>query len=198
MIVKHAGKTPIIDPDAWVAPDATVVGDVVIGAGARIAHGARIVASGQPIRIGKTCVVLENAVIRSTPGFAATIGNHCLIGPGAHLVGCTVEDQVFIATSAAIFHGAHLEAGCEVRVNGTVHLRSRLGAGTVVPIGWVAVGEPAQVLSPDRHDEIWRLQEPLDFPQAAYGIERADADMRSITEHMSARMGAHAGDELTD
>jgi hypothetical protein len=38
-------------------------------------------------------------------------------------------------------------------VHGTVHLRTRLGLGATVPIGCVAVGDPARIFSPDRLDE---------------------------------------------
>jgi hypothetical protein len=34
----------------------------------------------------------------------------------AHIVGCTIEDDVFIATGAAVFHAARLGRGSEVRV----------------------------------------------------------------------------------
>jgi carbonic anhydrase/acetyltransferase-like protein (isoleucine patch superfamily) len=54
------------------------------------------------------------------------IGSNCLIGPNAHLVGCTLEDCVFVATGVSIFHGAKLDYGAEVRINGVVHLRTSL------------------------------------------------------------------------
>jgi carbonic anhydrase/acetyltransferase-like protein (isoleucine patch superfamily) len=40
-----------------------------------------------------------------------------------------LEDQVFIATGAAIFHGAHLGRKSEVRVHAIVHLCTRLEPG---------------------------------------------------------------------
>jgi len=49
--------------------------------------------------------------------WACTIGNYCLIGPNAHVTGAVLEDQVFIATGAAIFHGAHLGRESTVRVH---------------------------------------------------------------------------------
>ncbi len=115
MIIEHTGKRPRIDPSAWVAPDATVCGDVTIEAGARVLHGARLIGeAGGRISIGRETIVMENAVVRATSLHACAIGANCLIGPGAHVVGATVADQVFIATGAAIFHGALLGRGAEV------------------------------------------------------------------------------------
>jgi hypothetical protein len=41
-----------------------------------------------------------------------------------------------------------------------------------VPIGWIAVGDPAKILPPNRHEAIWALQEPLNFPGFVYGFDR--------------------------
>ncbi len=196
MFIKHAGKTPQVDPTAWVAPDATVCGDVVIGPRARVMHGARIIGeAGGSISIGASTIVMENAVVRASGRHLCTIGDHCLIGPNAHVTGATLEDQVFIATGAAVFHGAHLGRGAEVRVHAIVHLRTRLAPGTTVPIGWVAVGDPAKILPPDRHEQIWAVQEPLNFPDFVYGVERGTPDaMIEITTRLAEALGAHATD----
>jgi carbonic anhydrase/acetyltransferase-like protein (isoleucine patch superfamily) len=200
MLIAHAGKRPKIDPTAWIAPDATVCGDVEIGAGARILYGARIIGeSGGAIRIGRNSIIMENAVVRASPRHTCTIGDYCLIGPNAHVVGATVEEQVFVATGAAIFHGAHLGRGSEVRVNAVVHLRTRLEPGTTVPLGWVAVGDPVRILPPDRHDEIWAIQAPLNFPQWVYGLSRETPDlMMEITRGVSDRLSGHAQDSVVE
>src|SRR5262249_54780066 len=143
--------------------------------------------------------VMENAVIRASPKHPCTIGNHCLIGPGAHVVGAMIEDEVFIATGAAIFHGARLGRGAEVRVHATVHLRTRLAPGATVRVGWVAVGDPALILSPDRHDEIWAIQKPLNFSEWVYGIKRETPGlMREITGRLSTVLAPHAGDRVIE
>jgi carbonic anhydrase/acetyltransferase-like protein (isoleucine patch superfamily) len=181
------------------ASDATVCGDVTIGPGSRVMHGARLIAEGGgSIRIGHHCIVFENAVVRATGRHDCTIGDHCVIGPNSHVVGAEIDREVFIATGAAVFHGAVIGHGSEVRINGTVHLRSHLAPGSTVPIGWVAVGSPAEILSPDRHEAIWALQKPLDFPGFVYGIDRGAPDtMRAITEHLSEQLGMHRA-ERTD
>lgn len=196
MLITHAGKRPQVDPTAWIAPDATVCGDVSIGPGARIMHGARIIGeAGGAITIGRDCIVMENAVVRAGPRHPCTIGDHCLIGPSAHVTGAVLEDQVFVATGAAIFHGAYLGAGAEVRVHATVHLRTRLDPGSTVPIGWIAVGDPARILPPDRHEQIWAVQAPLDFPNWVYGLDRSTPDlMVQITRRLSEALAAHSQD----
>src|SRR5579883_304136 len=196
MLIAHAGKGPRIDDTAWVAPDATVCGDVTIAPGGRLLHGARLVGEGGGnIQIGRDCIVMENAVLRATGRHPLSIGDHCLIGPNAHVVGARLEDQVFVATGAAIFHGAVLGRGAEVRVHAIVHLRTRLEPGATVPIGWIAVGDPARILPPDRHDEIWAVQAPLNFPQWVYDLDRDTPDlMVRVTRRLSERLGAHAQD----
>jgi carbonic anhydrase/acetyltransferase-like protein (isoleucine patch superfamily) len=196
MLITHAGKHPQVDPTAWVAPDATVCGDVTIGPGARIMHGARIIGeAGGAITIGRECIVMQNAVVRAGLRHPCAIGDHCLIGPTAHVTGAVMEDQVFVATGAAIFHGAYLGRGAEVRVHATVHLRTRLEPGATVPMGWIAVGDPARILPPDRHEEIWAVQAPLDFPNWVYGFDRNTPDlMVQITRGLSEALGAHRED----
>jgi len=157
--------------------------------------GACLVAEGGSMEIGTHCIILENAVIRSTSRHSARIGDHCLIGPNAHVTGCTLRDEVFIATGAAVFHGAVLEARSEVRVNGVVHLKTKLPEEATVPIGWIAVGDPASILPPDQHDAIWSLQEPLNFPLVVYGYDRSEASMIKITERMSKFLSSHADDQ---
>ena len=193
MILSYYERSPSVDSDAWVAQDATVCGDVTIGAGSRIMHGARLVAeAGGSILIGRNCIVLENAVIRATSRHACSIGDHCIVGPNSHVVGAQIDGEVFIATGAAVFHGAQIGRGSEVRINGTVHLRTRLEPGSTVPIGWIAVGDPAQILPPDQHEAIWTLQKTLDFPGFVYGADRSSPDlMKNITSRLSDGLGIH-------
>jgi carbonic anhydrase/acetyltransferase-like protein (isoleucine patch superfamily) len=195
MIIKHRGVSPKIDPEAWVAPDATVCGDVSIGKGCRIGYGARLISEGAPIRLGDCCIVMENAVLRAPEGHPLTLGDHCLVGPQAHLAGCTLADRVFVATGASIFHGATLGTGTEVRINAVVHLLTELPPSSTVPIGWIAIGNPAKIFPPEKHDEIWALQQPLDFPAAVYGVDRSDSDvMGQITRKRSKQLALHSDD----
>ncbi len=199
MILSHEGKAPQIDRRAYVAPNATVCGDVKIGPGSRIMFGASVIAEGRDITIGRDCIVMEGAVIRSTDRHRTQIGSHSLIGPNAHVVGCTLDSCVFIATGAAVFHGARLGYGSEVRIGGVVHLRTVLPKGCVIPIGWVAVGNPARLFPPEQHEQIWAIQRRLDFPRFVYGVKRAvkgRSNMSEITRRRSIVLGRHKRDRV--
>lgn len=163
-------------------------------------HGARIIGeAGGSIRLGMNCIVLENAVIRGSGKHPCVIGASCVIGPNAHITGATLEDQVFIATGAAVFHGARIGHGSEVRVHATVHLRTVLAPGATVPIGWVAVGNPAVILPPDQHERIWEVQAPLNFPEWVYGVPRQTPElMAEVTRRLSEQLGAHGADAVLD
>ncbi|HIQ36538.1 MAG TPA: hypothetical protein EYH36_00840 [Desulfocapsa sulfexigens] len=112
------------------------------------------------------------------------------------VVGCTIEDEGFIATGASMFHSAHLGRGSSVRINGVVHLKSYLEPGAVVPIGWIAVGNPAKLFSPEQHDEILKIQDSLNFPLVVYGFDGPDATMKKITQRLSENLGSHIDDTI--
>lgn len=117
-----------------------------------------------------------------------------MIGPHAHVNGARVGDGAFLATGCSLFPGSMVGEGAEVRINGVVHVNTVVDAGGLVPIGWIAVGNPAQVLPPDAHDQIWAIQRELDFPGTVYGLAR-DASPQERMERQAAWFAAHRDDD---
>lgn len=198
MLLEHQGKSPRIHQSAYIAPTATICGDVTIGENSRVLFGAVIVAEGGPVIIGAHCIIMENAVIRGVPRHPTTLRDYILVGPRAYLTGCTIEDSAFLATGTAIFNGARIGRGTEVRVNGVVHLRTILPADALVPIGWIAVGDPAEILPPEDHERIWAIQKPLDFPRTVFGLERAPNEqlMPALTTRYARALARHRADKI--
>jgi carbonic anhydrase/acetyltransferase-like protein (isoleucine patch superfamily) len=195
MLLEHRGKSPTVDPSAYVAPNAIVCGDVRIGADSRVLFGAVLTAEDGFVEVGARCVIMENALVRGRAQHPTRIADDVLIGPHAHVNGTAIESGCFIATGAALFPGARLGTGTEVRIHGVVQVNSALEPGSVVPIGWIAVGDPAQVLPPDRHDDIWAIQRELDFPGTVYGIPRG-TDARTMMRGQAEWFGAHRDDTV--
>ncbi len=193
MRLEHRGRAPVVDPSAYVAPTAVLCGDVHVGPDARILFGAVLTAEDGRVEVGARCVVMEHALLRGRAAHPVVVGDDVLVGPHAHLNGTVVGDGCFLATGCALFPGTRLGRDVEVRVHGVVHVNTVLEDGALVPIGWVAVGDPAQVLPPGRHEEIWAVQEQLDFPQTVYGLPRA-ASARERMTRQAAWFAAHRDD----
>jgi hypothetical protein len=129
---------------------------------------------------GKRPTVHESAWIApaavSVGDVHVVVMEHALVrGRAAHPV--TVGDDVLIGP----------QARAEVRVGGVVH-----ADGEVVPIGWVG----DRVLPHDRHDDIWAIQEGLDFPGTVYGEPRGDDLMARVMPRQTAWLGAHRDDRV--
>jgi len=195
VLIEHEGRAPQVDPSAWVAPTAVLSGDVRVGPDCRVLFGAVLSDEGGAVELAERAIVMENALIRGRGGHATRIGRNVIVGPHAHVNGAVVEDDAFLATGAALFPGARIGAGAEVRIHGVVHVNSVLSPGGLVPIGWVAVGDPAQVFPPERHEEIWTIQETLDFPGTAFGLPRDAPDLAAAATRRYAEVfGRHRSD----
>ena len=197
MLIEHRGSVPVVAPSAYVAPTAVISGDVTIGEDARILQGAVVTAEDGRVVIGARVVVMENALVRGRAVHPVNIGDDVLIGPHAHVNGAEIAREVFIATGASLFPGSSVGAGSELRINSVLQVNSRLGEGESVPIGWVAVGDPAQMFSPDRHDEIWAIQRELDFGGTVYGLPKGST-MRDIMAQQTEFFAAHRDDRVIE
>jgi carbonic anhydrase/acetyltransferase-like protein (isoleucine patch superfamily) len=200
MKIRHRETAPSVHPEAYVAPTAVLSGQVTVGPGSCVLHGAVLSADGGSVEVGANCVIMEHAVLRGTPRHPLTIGDHVLAGPHSYLSGCTVGDEVFIATGAMVFNGALMGQASSVALGGAVHIGCVVPPQTRIPIGWVAVGDPARLYPPDQADDIRAgLEEAGGFLPFVFGTDPA-ADrsqqmrtaMRRYTSFLSR---SHHGDE---
>jgi len=193
---------PSVHPEAYVAPSAVLSGDVRVGRGSCIMHGAVVAAEGGAVEVGANCMIMENAVLRGTQQHPLIMGDHVLAGPHSHLTGCGIADEVFIATGARVFNGAQMGRGSSVALGGTVHIGCVVPPLARVPIGWVALGEPAQMYPPGDAEAIRAGLAELGggFIPFVFGIEEA-ADRReqmqaALQRYTSAIARRHRQDEV--
>jgi carbonic anhydrase/acetyltransferase-like protein (isoleucine patch superfamily) len=139
--------SPDVDPSAWVAPTAVLVGRVRLGAGASAWYGAVLRGDGDDISVGAGSDVQDNAVLHADPGFPVRVGDGVVIGHGAVVHGCTVEDGVLVGMGSTVLNGVRIGAGSLVAA-GSVLLE-----GTQVPPGSMVAGVPAKVRRPVTDDE---------------------------------------------
>jgi carbonic anhydrase/acetyltransferase-like protein (isoleucine patch superfamily) len=196
-ILEHRGRRPEVHPTAYIAPTAVLCGDVRIGPDTRVLFGAVLTAEDGYVEVGARCVIMENTLVRGRRDHPARVADDVLVGPHAHVNGAVVDRGSFLATGVALFPGVTLGAGCEVRPHAIVHVNTALPAGATVPIGWIAVGNPAQILPPDRHDDIWAVQRDLDFPGTVYGVAR-DTPAVELMTRQAAWYGSHRTDRMIE
>lgn len=130
---------PRIHPTVWVAPGAWVMGDVEIGEYSSVWFSAVVRGDVNAIRIGRYTNIQDGAVIHCTYQETEThLGNHVVVGHGAVLHGCTVEDEVLIGIRAVILDRAWVESGVIVAAGSVVPPGTRLKAG------WIYGGVPVR------------------------------------------------------
>ena len=201
MLIEHRGHRPRVDPTAWVAPNAVLSGDVVVGPGVRILYGAVLTAEGrQPLSVGRNSVIMEQAVLRAPGRWPLELGDHVLVGPHAHLSGCTIGAGTFIATGAMVFNGARLGASCVVALGGKVHVETDLPDNTFVPIGFIAIGRPGTVYSPEKASMVHEELNRIGFLHHIFGVDpvgrpRSEV-MNDVMTLYSRALGAHREDRI--
>jgi len=132
-----------VSPDVFVAPNATVIGGVSLGSRASVMYGAVVRGDLNAVSVGAYSCIGDRAVVSTTKSVeghvsaGVSIGHHVLVGPGALLQSCTVEDGAVIGAGAIIMEGALVEKGAHVAEGAVVH------PGRRIPADQVWAGNPA-------------------------------------------------------
>jgi carbonic anhydrase/acetyltransferase-like protein (isoleucine patch superfamily) len=201
MLVEHRGHRPQIDATAWVAPTAVISGNVVIGPRVRVLHGAVLTAERDlRLTVGQSCVIMEQAVLRAAGRWPLELRDYVLVGPHAHLSGCSIDSGSFIATGAMVFNGARLGASCVVALGGKVHIETELADNTFVPIGFIAIGRPGRIYAPGDAPAVHEELNRIGFLPHVFGVDpagrpRIEVMTEAMTRYARA-LDAHRDDRI--
>ncbi len=141
LILPFNGKTPRIDPSAFVAPTAVIIGDVTVGPESSIWFGA-VLRGDSPefgVTIGRRTSVQENCVVHVGRWGPTVVGNDVTVGHGAKFECCTIGDRSVIGMNAVILQRAVIGEECVIAAN-TVVLE-----GATIPDRSVVAGVPGVV-----------------------------------------------------
>ena len=134
---------PRIHPDVFIAPGAVVAGDVEIGEHVSIWPNCVLRGDYGRIVIGRGSNVQDGTVIHATSTLPTVIGEDVVIGHGARLEGCTIEDAALIGMHTVVLHQVLVGSGAIVAAGAVLTPR------IVVPAGAMARGVPAKVTEVD-------------------------------------------------
>ena len=138
-LIEVDGRAPTIGADAWLAPTAVLIGDVRVGDRANIWFGTVLRGDYSHIEIGAGCSVQDNAVLHCAEDLPTVVGEDVVIGHGAMLEGCVVEEHALIGMGAIVLQRARVGTRALVAAGAVV------GEGVEIPAGMLAAGVPATV-----------------------------------------------------
>ena len=152
MAIYHlAGRSPLIDPTAWIAPNATVIGDVRLAAGASIWWNAVLRGDNDTIAIGENTNVQDGSVLHTDEGVPLNLGRDVTVGHMVMLHGCTIGDGSLIGIGAIVLNRAVIGANCLIGAN------SLIPEGKVIPARSLVLGSPGKVVRELGDEEVARL-----------------------------------------
>jgi carbonic anhydrase/acetyltransferase-like protein (isoleucine patch superfamily) len=150
MIRPFNGKSPRIDPSAWVSESAYVIGDVEIGADSSVWPGAVVRADFSSIRVGRNTHIEDNSVLHATKPMV--IGDNVTIGHGVVVHAATIGNSVLLANSSVILDEAEIEDFCVVSSGSVVQPRMKIPSMSFVE------GVPGEIKGQLRPNQVERVR----------------------------------------
>lgn len=145
-LIAFNGKSPKIDPSAFVAPGCRLIGDIEIGPEASIWYNCVLRGDVNVIRIGARANIQDGTVIHCDSGhgggggFPTIIGEEVLVGHLAMLHGVTLADRSFVGLGAIAMDGTSIASGGMLAAGGMLTPGKAIGANEM----WG--GRPARLM----------------------------------------------------
>ena len=136
------GRSPVVDPTAFIAPTATLIGDVRVEAGASVWFNVVLRADYAPIIIRQGANVQDGSVLHAPPGIP------CDIGPGATIAHMCVVHGAHLGAEALVANHCTVLDGAVIGRRSLVAAHSLVVGGTKIPDEVLVTGSPAKIRGP--------------------------------------------------
>jgi carbonic anhydrase/acetyltransferase-like protein (isoleucine patch superfamily) len=169
------GRSPTVDPGAFIAPTATLIGDVHVEAGASVWFNAVLRADFAPIIVREGANVQDCSVLHAPPGIPVDVG------PGATVAHSCVIHGAHIGSEAVIANHSTVLDGAVIGRRSLIAAHSLVASGTKIPDEVVAAGAPAEISGPvaGTGAQLWVDANPGAYQHLA---RRYAVGLRQITE----------------
>jgi carbonic anhydrase/acetyltransferase-like protein (isoleucine patch superfamily) len=137
-----------VEGGAFVASNSIVTGDVTLGADAGIWFGCVVRGDDAPLTIGARTNVQDLTVVHADTGMPNVIGSDVTIGHRAVLHGARVGDRCLIGMGAILLGGSVIGEESLIAAGAVVK------EGAVIPPRSLVAGVPAKVLRQLTDDEV--------------------------------------------
>src|ERR1700760_1576458 len=142
LLYEFEGRSPRVDPDAFVAPTAVLIGDVTVFAGASVWFNAVLRGDYAPIVVREGANVQDGSVLHAPPGIPTDIG------PGATVAHMCCIHGVHVGAEALIANHCTVLDGAVIGSRSLIAAHSLVVGGTKIPDEVLVTGAPAKVKGP--------------------------------------------------
>lgn len=152
MIIAYNGKTPQIDPSAYVQRSAQIIGDVHVGPESSVWFNAVVRGDVCFIRIGARVNVQDNATVHvHSSGLPTILGAGVSVAHNVVLHACRIDDFSLVGMGAIVLDGAEVGRKCLIGAGAVVTPR------TNVPPRSLVLGNPGRVIRELNDEEVASL-----------------------------------------
>ena len=139
LVLPYCDKHPQIGLEVFIAHHSSVIGEVTLGNKASVWFGAVLRGDIAPVLVGEGTNIQDNSVLHVGTGEPCIVKNNVVVGHGAILHGCTIEDNCLIGMGATVLNRAVIGQGSIVGAGALVT------QDTIIPPNSLVVGTPATV-----------------------------------------------------
>ena len=139
-ILKYENLEPTIGNDVYIAPGAFVIGAVSLGDNSNIWFNTVLRGDIEKIKVGKFTNIQDNSTVHVMGDCPAIIGDYVTVGHGAIVHGCTVGDNCLIGM------GAILLGYCEIGENCIIAAGTFITERKKIPPNSMVMGSPGKVV----------------------------------------------------
>lgn len=136
------GRSPKVDPTAFIAPTAVLIGDVTVEAGASIWFNAVLRADYAPIVIREGANVQDGSVLHAPPGIPVDVGPNATIAHNCTVHGAHIGAEALVANNCTVLDGAVIGS------RSLIAAHSLITGGTHIPSEVLVTGAPGKVKGP--------------------------------------------------
>ena len=159
MIMSHIitleDKEPKIDADTFIADTATVIGDVKLAKGVSIWYNTVIRGDDNTITVGRYTNIQDNTTVHPQADQSMEIGDYVLIGHNAIIHGTKIGNGCLIGMGATLLGYSEIGENCII------------GAGTLItqnkkiPPNSMVYGNPARIVRKVTPEEIAEVKKEV-------------------------------------
>jgi carbonic anhydrase/acetyltransferase-like protein (isoleucine patch superfamily) len=152
-IMSYKSLKPSIDSSVYVAPGVVIIGDVKMDQGSSVWFNTVLRGDIDRIHIGKYTNIQDNATVHVMGDHPAIIGDYVTVGHNAVVHGCTIGNNCLIGMGAILLGYSKIGDNCIVAA-GTL-----ITEGKIIPANSMVMGTPGKIVRTLTNEEVKAIRE---------------------------------------